>query len=426
MAVEENNLLTDDIIIKEALRLLKNNLVFAALVFRDFEKQFIKKVGATIRVELPTRIKSASGALLVKQPLVDLSTDLTIANQEHVGLEYGMVDLTLSITRFSEKYLKSGMESLANKIDRSIAETLAQTFHTSGTPGTRPTEFIDYANAGAKQTTYGIPLEDRKAIITPFTEANLSDSVTKLFNTSKTDSAFTKGYSGECSKYMTYCDQNLPTHTVGQQGGTPLTAEVGTNTSTIATDGWTASKFGVLLKGDIITFADVFGVNPQSYESTGLLQEFVVTDVQVDSDAGGLASINFSPEMNDGNATVTNPGGASVSTAAYQNVSNLPADGAAITVSGDANGIYEVNYLFHREAIALAMVDIELPRTAVVKSRASDPSTGLSLTITGAFDVSGYAETTRVDALWGTKLIYPEMALRLWGAKNGTAIALTS
>ena len=421
MAVEENKLLTDDIIIKEALRLLKNNCVFAMLVFRDFEKQFIKKVGATIRVELPSRVRSASGSLLVKQPLVDLSTDLTIANQEHVGLEYGMVDLTLSIERFSEKYLKSGMVSLANKIDRTIAETLKQSFHTSGTPGTRPTEFIDYANAAAKQTTYAVPMEDRKAIITPFTEASLSDAVTKLFNSSKVDAAFTKGYSGEVSKYMTYCDQNLPTHTVGNYGtSTPLTAEVGTNTSTIATDGWDVSTNGVLLVGDIITFDGVFGVNPQSYESTGLLQEFVVTG-QIDSDAGGLASVTFSPEMNDGNATQLNEAGQAVSTKAYQNITNLPADGAAINIAGDSNGIYEVNYLFHREAIALAMVDIELPRTAVLKSRASDPDTSLSLTITGAFDVTGYAETTRVDALWGTKLIYPELAIRLWGALVGTA-----
>lgn len=81
---QDNRFLTDDIICKEALRLLKNNLVMAPLVYRDYERKFAK-VGDTINLELPYRTKTASGRQLVKQPLVDRSTPLKVDNQETSG-----------------------------------------------------------------------------------------------------------------------------------------------------------------------------------------------------------------------------------------------------------------------------------------------------------------------------------------------------
>ena len=58
MADQKNNILTNDVIAKKALVLLKNNLVFARLVYRDYEKTF-GKVGDTISLKLPFRTKSA-------------------------------------------------------------------------------------------------------------------------------------------------------------------------------------------------------------------------------------------------------------------------------------------------------------------------------------------------------------------------------
>lgn len=414
MAVQNNNLLTDDIIAKEGLRLLKNNLVMAKNVYRKYESEF-GKVGDTIRLKLPYRVKSASGRTLVKQPLVDQTIPLKIDYQEHVGLEYTVKDKTLDIQNFSERYLKSGMTQIANKIDQSILLTLKNIFHSSGTPGTRPGKFIDFANAGAKMTTYAVPQDGmRKAILNPFTCANLSDEVTKLFNEKMVNGAYMKGYKGMVSDFETYDSQNIPTHTVGKHGGTPLIAGTITNGSTITTDGWTASVTGLLKQGDVITFAGVYGVNPQNYTTTGLLQEFVV-QADVNSDAGGLATIPVSPEMNDGTATTVNSNGDTLSLKAYQNITALPADNAPITVLGTADTTYEQNYLFHRDAVALAMIDLELPQTAVVKSRASDPDSGLSLCLTGAYDINEQTEIHRIDAVWGTKAIYPELGLRLWG-----------
>lgn len=415
MAVQNNNLLTDDVIAKEALRLLKNNLVMAKCVYRNYEKTF-GKVGDTIRLKLPYRVKSASGRTLVKQPMVDQTIPFKIDYQEHVGLEYTVKDKTLDIMQFSERYLKSGMIQIANKIDRSLTMTLKKAFHSSGTPGVRPGKYIDFATAAAKQTTYAVPDDGmRHAVIDPFTCATLSDEVTKLFKESMVETAYKKGYKGPVANYDTYESQNLPKHTVGDHGGTPLAGAGITNGSTVNITGGTASTAGFLKAGDVITFDGVFGVNPQNYETTGLLQEFVVT-ADVDTDDSGDAIIGISPALNDGTATTTNAEGQTISLGAYQNVTALPAENAPMTVLGTANATYEQNYLFHRDAIALAMIDLELPQSAVIKSRAADPETGLSLTLTGAYDINEQTEIHRIDAVWGADMIYPELALRLWGA----------
>lgn len=411
---QDNRLLTDDIIAKEALMLLKNNLVAAKCVYRQYEQTF-GKVGDTIRLELPFRVKSASGRQLVKQPMVDQTIPFKIKYQEHVGLEYTMKDKTLSIERFSEKYLKPSMIQIANKIDSTILLTLKNAFHTSGVPGTRPTKHIDFANAGAKMTTLGVPKDGmRRAILDPFTTAGLSDEVTKLFS-NKVDRVYQEGYMGRVGGFETFESQNLPKHTVGNYAGTPLINGTMTNGNTITTDGWSNSITGLLKAGDVFTIAGVFSVNPQNYTTTGMLQEFVV-QADVNSNGSGQATITISPAMNNGLATTTNAEGQTVSLKAYQNITALPADNAPITIKGTANATYEQNYLFHKNAIALAMIDIELPQTAVVKSRQRDPQTGLSLSLTGAFDINEHSEIHRIDAIWGTELIYPELALRMYGA----------
>jgi len=427
MAVKENKILTDDVIAKESLLLLKNNLVFAKLVYRAYEKTF-GKVGDTISLKLPFRTKTASGRTLVKQPMVDQTIPFKIDRQENFGIEYTMNDLTLDIERFSERYLKSGMIQIANVIDRSIAMTLKQAFHTSGGAGTRPGKYIDFANAAAKMSTYAIPQDGmRQAVLDPFTCASLSDEVTRIFEKAMVKAAYTKGYKGPIAELVTYESNNIPKHTVGNYDGTPLvegTTPI-TNGNTVTFDGGLAvANANYLAVGDVITFgtagtADAtYGVNPQSYETTGLLAEFVVSSV-VQTNASGVGTITFTPALNDGTATTTNDDGDTISLAAYQNVTALPADDAPITVLGDAGKTYEQNYLFHKEAIALCMIDKDLPRSAVVKARVSDPISGLSLSMTQGYNIVEDAETTRIDVIWGAHMINAELAMRMYGKAVG-------
>lgn len=408
----DNVLLTDDIIIKEALRLLKNNLVMAPLVHRDLERRFAK-VGDTISLQKPFRTRTASGRTLVKQPLVDQTVPFQIDRQEHFGLEINQRDRTLSLQMFSERYLKSGIIQIANVIDRSILLKLKNAYFSSGTPGTAiGTKSFHVAKAYMGKV--GVPDDGmRRGILDMLDAAEISDAISSKFNEMMVKEALQKGYMGPLAGIDLFESQNVPTHTVGAHGGTPLTNGAGQTGASLVTDGWTTSVTGLLKAGDVFTIAGVFEINPQNYASTGRLQHFVVQE-DVDSDGSGNATISISPSINDGTLTTVDAEGNTISLKAFQNVSAAPADGAAITVLGTASTTYRQNYLFHRDAVALAMIDLELPQSAVVKSRVRDPDSGLSLCMTGAYDINNHSEITRIDAVWGTDLIYPELAHRLW------------
>lgn len=410
-----NVLLTDDVIAKEALRLLKNNLVFAPLVYRNMESTF-GKVGDTISLKKPYRTKTASGRTLVKQPLVDQVVPFKIDKQQHFGVELTVRDRTLSLQQFSERYLKSGIVQIANVVDSSIAVEFKKAFFATGTPGSA-VNIDTFLFGAAQQSMVGVPDDGmRRAVLNMIDGAQISSDIKNKFNEMLVKDVIQKGYMGPIAGYEMYQSQNVPTHTVGDFGGTPLangaTAQTG---SSIVTDGWTVSKTGLLKAGDIITFAGVYEVNPQTYASTGKLQNFVVT-ADVNSDSSGNATIPVSPAINDGTLTTVDAEGTTVSLAGYQNVSAPVADGAAITVLGTAKATYRQSFLFHRDAVGLAVIDLELPNSAVVKARVRDEESGLSLSMTGAYDISNQSEVTRIDVVWGAHMIYPELAMRIFGA----------
>jgi hypothetical protein len=405
-----NRLLTDDIIAKEALRLLKNNLVAAPLVNRSYEKVFAK-VGDTISLKKPFRTKTTSGRTLGKQPLVDQIIPFQIGYQENFGVEVTMRDRTLSLQQFSERYLKSGIVQIANKIDKSIFDAMAtKGFFTSNVGNAVTTKSFLYGSA--YMGNVAVPDDGmRRATLNLMDAADVSDATSKVFNEKMVQDSIQKGYTGALAGFDVFQSQNIPTYEPGAGWiGTPLVKGANQTGSSIIVDGFTTDGL-TLKKGDIFTIAGVYEINPQNYTSTGRLQSFVVTaDVAV---ASNQATISISPAINDGSLTTVDASGSSLSLAAYQNVSAKPADNAAITLVGTAGNVYKQNFLFHKDAVTLAMVDLELPQSAVVKARVRDEDSGLSMSMTGAFDINNHTEITRIDAVWGCEVIYPEMLHRL-------------
>lgn len=412
-----NKILTSDIIADAALILLKNTLVMPNLVYRNHEKVF-GKVGDAIKIEKPFRAKASMGATLNVQPLVDVTVPLAVSNHATVGLNYGTREMTLDIKNFSSKYLKSPVTSIANLIDRSLLLELKKAYHSTGTPGTTAGTFGAFSNAQSKMSTYGVPQEGmRRAISSPDTCAALSNDIARLNNPMMVKDAWKTGQVNKVAGFDLFESNNIPTHTVGNYSGTPKVYNTQSNGNTITTDGWTAGVTGLLNVGDVFTMTGVFGVNPQNYESTGKLQDFVVTET-ANSDGSARATIKVSPSMNDGSATTLNGDGVSVSLAASQNITNLPINNAVITVQGTAGTTYEQNYLFHRDALSLAMINLEPPPAANVAESVYDPDSGLAMLMTADYSTTTGMSTTRLEAVWAAGLVYPDLAMRLWGGSQ--------
>jgi hypothetical protein len=414
-------LLTSDLILKEMMFQFKNNLVACKRVYRDLEKRMVAGVGNAVTIKKPFKVTSTEGRTIGIQPLVDQSITLTINRQRNIGLTFTIQDLSLSIDEFSNRYIMPAVGEIATQMELSVLTAAKEAYFMTGTVGA-DLSYSGFALTKAQMNGVAIPDEGtgmRSALINDMDAANISNSLATLFagGGSLAKDSIQKGYMGPLSGMEFYSSSLVPTHTVGNYSGTPLsnnaTAQTG---SSILTKGWTASVTGILRKYDTITFAGVYEVNPITKVSTGRLQTFTIM-ADANSDASGLATLSVSPSINDGTLTTVDTEGTTISLAAYKNVSAAIANNASITVMGLANGVYRMNFYMHKNAIALCVPSMELPSSAVVAERITDSESGLTLSLTKGYDINAHKEITRIDAIWGTKLMNPELIFKQYTAK---------
>jgi hypothetical protein len=407
-----NTLLTDEIITKECLMELKNQLGFTKGINRQYDSSFAKsgaKIGNTLKIRKPSRYEVTSGATLTAQDSVDQNATLTVDQQLHVGMAFTSADLSLSVDEFKARYVKPAMTALANKVDSYNYDKLYKKVYSAvGVPSASalPSDLKGFLQAKQKLAELGASYEDLTAIVDPATEASLVHGLKGLFqSSSEIAKQYEKGIMGFAAGSKFIMSQNVSKHTVGPLGGTPLMAgATAAGATTLVTDGWTAAAASRLKQGDVISIAGVYAVNPQTRQSTGSLAQFVVT-ADVSSDGSGNLTIAIDRAI--------------YASGQYQNVDALPADNAAITVFGHASSyagiICPQNMVFAKDAFTMACADLVLPGGMHMAARAKDEDAGLSLRLVSGYDIVNDKMNSRIDILFGTEAIYPEFACRVVG-----------
>jgi hypothetical protein len=400
-----NSLLTIDMITKESLRILENNLTFAKGVNRQFDSSFGvdgAKIGDTVRIRKPTRYTVRTGAAMSTQDNTDQSTSLQLTTQAGVDLSFSSRERALSLDEFGDRVLKPAIAAIANKIDADGLAQYKNVHNNVGTAGTAPSALSTFLNGKVKMADDGTPQDELiSAVVGAQAEANLVDALKGLFAPpGSIAEQYESGKMGRAGGMKFSMDQNINTHTVGPLGGTPLVNGGSQTGSSLVTDGWTAAAASRLKQGDTFTIANVFHVNPQSRVSTGVLQQFVVT-ADVSSDGSGNATIPIYPAI--------------TTTTAYQTVNASPADNAAITVTGAASTVTPQHMIFHRDAFVLACADLPLPGGVDMAARASSEKLGISIRLVRAYDIANDLFPCRLDVLYGFKTVYPELACRVYG-----------
>jgi hypothetical protein len=194
--------------------------------------------------------------------------------------------------------------------------------------------------------------------------------------------------------------QSIVNHTTGNFPASPIVA------TTVATQGQATldisftSGTKTVLKGDVFTIAGVYSVNPQTRQSTGSLQQFVVTaDNSVTS--GTTMTLAISPAM----YTPSN---------ALATIDAFPvATTGTITFVGAASTGYAQNLIYQKNAITFATADLLLPQGVDMASR--QVHNGISMRIVRQYDINNDRMPCRIDVLYGYSVIRPQMAVRLWG-----------
>lgn len=408
-----NTLITPQIIAKEALFHLENNVIMGQNVHRQYKREFVK-IGDSVTIRKPVKFIATDGAARVNQDVIEETTSIVINNRKHVSWNFSTQDLTLTIEEYAERYIKPAMIQLANTIDRALCEVAVSGspafFNQTGTPGTTPADFNALAVTAQKMDEEPVPDDGmRKLVLNPAARWAMADGMGGtgsggIFNADIVHGMVRRGMLGQLANFDIYGDQNIVAHTVGTWTGAPLVndAAFANDTNVINFDGMVGAQVGALVAGDQFTIDGVFSVNDVNKESTGVLQQFVVlADVTT---AAGAGAATVYPTLNDG----TTP-----STAAFQTVSALPADNAPITIVGTAATAYPQNLAFHENALALVTIPLELPDSATFKARAD--WRGYSIRVIKDYDIDTDDEIIRLDILFGVKTIYPELGVRLWG-----------
>jgi hypothetical protein len=91
----------------------------------------------------------------------------------------------------------------------------------------------------------------------------------------------------------------------------------------------------------------------------------------------------------------------------------MPQSTAAVTMLGSASTVYPQSLVYHRDAITFATADLVMFKGVDMGAR--ENHNGISLRIIRDYDINNDTLPTRLDVLYGYKLIRPEMAVRIWG-----------
>ena len=401
-----NSILTIDMITRKALEILENNLVITRNVNRQYDDSFAvsgAKIGSTLRIRLPDRALVTDGAALQVQDDAEQSTTLTVSTQKHIGVNFTTAELTLSLDDFADRVLKPRISQLASSIDADVANAYKAIFNTVGTPGVSPATALVLLQAQQKLNESAAGMAPRYATVNPAANAGLVNGLSGFFNPTDTISKqFKNGMmgTGVLGFDEINMSQSIKVHTTGSRAGTILVnGAVSTQgQSTISIDGLTGATDTVTV-GDVFTIANVFAVNPQTRESTGSLQQFVVTAAQTGV-SNALANMAISPPIY-------------TSTSALATVNSFPADNAAVTFVGTASTAYPQNMIYHKDAITFATADLVMPQGVDMAARANH--TGISMRVVRAYDINNDRMPCRIDVLYGFSTIRPQMACRLWG-----------
>ena len=401
-----NTILTIDMITRKSLEILENNLVITRNVNRQYDDSFAvsgAKIGSTLRIRLPDRALVTDGAALQVQDDNEQYTTLTVSTQKHIGVNFTSAELTMQLDDFAERVLKPRISQLASSIDADVASAYKSVFNTVGTPGTTPATALVLLQAQQKLNESAATMNPRYATVNPAANAGLVNGLSGFFNPTDTISKqFKNGMMG--TGVLGYDEinmsQSIKTHTTGSRAGTILVnGAVSTQgQATISIDGLTGAT-DTVTAGDVFTIAGVYAVNPQTRESTGSLQQFVVTAAQTGA-SNALANMAISPPIY-------------TSASALATVDSFPADNAAVTFVGTASTVYPQNMIYHKDAITFATADLIMPQGVDMAARAVH--NGISLRVVRQYDINNDRMPCRIDVLYGFNAIRPQMACRLWG-----------
>jgi hypothetical protein len=375
---------------------LHQKLNFVGKINRDYDDSFAKsgaKIGDSLKVRLPNQYTVRTGANLSTQDTTESSVTLQVSTQKGVDLTFTSAELTLSLDDFSARIIEPAMAVLAANIEADAMNMYKDVYQSNWNGGSAAT-YNRILDARVLLQRSLAPTSGRTANLNSLDMADLVKDTKTLFNDqAQLSKQYLEGYMGRAAGFDFVENTLWPSHTRGAADASYVV-----NTSTGITSGSSTvavtAGSGAMVQGDVFTIAGVYSVHPETKQSTGVLQQFVVAAAY----AGGAGNITVSPTP--------------VTSGATQNVTIVSAGaGKAVTFAGTASTAVGTSMVFQKDAFTFATADLIMPEGVDWKAR--EVFDGISMRMVRQYAISTDTMPCRIDVLYGYKTLRAQLAARL-------------
>lgn len=395
-----NNLLTIDMITREAVTLWRNTNLFIKHISSQYDDSFGvdgAKIGDSLRIRLPNDYTVRVGEVAQPQDTNETVTTLVFADMRGVDVNFSTRQRTLDIDDYSERVLAPMVNNLAGDVAAVImsgAQTGISNYVQRTESGNLASPSSEtWLDGGAVLDELSAPKMDRKVIMSPRTQARTVSSLSGLFNpTAAISEQYRSGSMGFALGFEWYMDQTVIAH----MGGTFSAGTVSGANQTGQTISLNAIT-GTLLPGDIISFTGVEAANRITKRSTGSLAQFVVLNTVQNGGTSVTVYPAIIPPDQAGNQVQ------------YQTVMSSPANAAPIIMANPANARHRRNFVFAPEAVTMVTADLFMPGAGVIEA-ARQQFDGISMRMITDYIIGTDRTITRLDVLFGYLWVRPEWA----------------
>lgn len=407
-----NTLITPTELTRTSLAILHQKVKFIGSINRQYDDRFAKsgaKIGSQLQIRLPNEFQVRTGAVMDAQAITENYLTLSVATQKGVDFSFSSADLTMSIDRFSERYLEPAMAKLAATME-SDALSMYKDVNWEMSDDGDTISVADVLEGGKMLTDNLCPTDGRTLLLNTRDNVSLVNANTGLFNP---NGRLSRQYeTGKVQdQFMGYSDimesSLMPTHTTGTETAntwrTDIAAGEANGSATYPEAGGSIhidTGSTSFKRGDIIEIAGVNAVHRESKVSLGRRMRFVVTADFAGSAEGDLA---IYPAI--------------VASGAKQNVDAAPADSVVVyKIESDgstalaASADYGISLGYHRDAFTFVTADLELPKGTDMAAR--EVYDGISLRFIRDYQIGNDVFGCRFDVYYGYKCIRPEFAVR--------------
>lgn len=403
-----NSNVTIDMVTREALRVAHESCQFIATTDRQYDDSFAKtgaKIGSSLRVRKPNQYVRTSGSRVMDiQDQDEQTSTITVATQDHVDMRFNSAELALSIDELSKRYIEPAVKVLVSNIEADyLAYATKKVYNVVGTAGTAITSLATPGLARARLNQMLAPKDNNRAIqMDSITMAGLVNGVAAYFNPSNAiASQYKEGLVARTSMADYYENERVWNLTNSSD------VTVTTAAAAAVTDGGTnitlASVASATTAGMVFTVAGVYACHPETKQSLGYLQPYVVVTGGTTTQEVSPATILTGPRQN-----VCSAASAQLATTAYNGTS------VAVTFSGAASTTYAQPLMYHKEAFQFVTADLPIMDDASKCVRRTQD--GLSLRVWQASDIRNDEMLMRIDILYGMAALRPEWGCRMIGA----------